>query len=125
MIYYTSRFLRGTRGWPVVIGFVVVLLTLELVTTLLNLQVLRWLLDSASWFIVVGAIVIFQPELRRMLAELGNLPLFATAHEQRESIEVIIQTCERLADVKIGALIAIEQSIQLARGCRVRRAGGL
>jgi diadenylate cyclase len=48
-----------------------------------------------------------------MLAELGNLPLFASASEQRESIEVIIQTCERLADVKIGALIAIEQSIQL------------
>ncbi len=48
-----------------------------------------------------------------MLAELGNLPLFASAHEQRENIEVIIQTVERLADVKIGALIAIEQSIQL------------
>jgi len=44
---------------------------------------------------------------------LGNLPLFATAHEQRENIEVIVQTCERLADVRIGALIAIEQSIQL------------
>jgi diadenylate cyclase len=58
-------------------------------------------------------LVIFQPELRRMLAELGNLPLFASAREQRESIEVIIQTVERLADVKIGALIAIEQSIQL------------
>jgi diadenylate cyclase len=57
--------------------------------------------------------VIFQPELRRMLAELGNLPLFATTHEQRESIEVIIQTAERLAEVKIGALIAIEQSIHL------------
>jgi diadenylate cyclase len=48
-----------------------------------------------------------------MLAELGNLPLFATASEQRENIEVIIQTCERLADVRIGALIAVEQSIQL------------
>jgi diadenylate cyclase len=58
-------------------------------------------------------LVIFQPELRRMLAELGNLPLFATTHEQREDIEVIIQTVERLADVRIGALIAIEQSIQL------------
>src|SRR5208282_944899 len=52
-------------------------------------------------------------ELRRMLAELGNLPVFASAHEQRENIEVIIKTCERLAEVKIGALIAIEQSIQL------------
>jgi diadenylate cyclase len=113
VIYYATRFLRGTRGWPVVIGFVVVLLALKAVTTILDLKVLGWLLDSASLLIAVGALVIFQPELRRLLAKLGNLPLFATAHEQRESIEVIIETAERLAEVKIGALIAIEQSIQL------------
>lgn len=112
-IYFVSRFIRGTRGWPVVIGFVVVLLALTLVTTVLDLKVLRWLLGNASVFIALGGLVIFQPELRRMFGQLGNLPLFATAHEQRENIEVIIQTCERLADVKIGALIAIEQSIQL------------
>jgi diadenylate cyclase len=113
LIYFAFKFVRGTRGWPVVIGFVVVLLALTAVTTILDLKVLRWILGSASVFIALGALVIFQPELRRMLAELGNLPLFATASEQRESIEVIIQTVERLAEVKIGALIAIEQSIQL------------
>jgi diadenylate cyclase len=113
LIYFAFKFVRGTRGWPVVIGFVVVLLALKAVTTILDLKVLSWLLDSASVFIAVGALVIFQPELRRMLAELGNLPLFASTSEQRESIEIIVQTCERLADIKIGALIAIEQSIQL------------
>lgn len=112
-IYFASRFVRGTRGWPVVIGFVVLLLALTAVTTLLDLKVLHWLLGNASVFIAVGALVIFQPELRRMLGELGNLPLFVTTHEQRENIEVVIQTVERLADVRIGALIAIEQSIQL------------
>jgi len=112
-IYYTSRFLRGTRGWPVVIGFVVVLLALFAVTTLLKLAVLQLLLGAFSTFFVFAVLIIFQPELRRLLAELGNLPLFATVHEKRESIEVVIQTCERLAEVKIGALIAIEQSIQL------------
>jgi len=75
--------------------------------------VLRWILASAGFFVALGAVVIFQPELRKMLAELGKLPVFNTTHEQRENIEVIIQTCERLSDVKIGALIAIEQSIQL------------
>jgi len=88
-------------------------LTSLIFTRLLDLQVLRWILGAFSAFLAVAVVVIFQPELRRMLAELGNLPLFATAGEQRENIEVIIQTCERLADVKIGALIAIEQSIQL------------
>ena len=113
LIYYAFRFVRGTRGWPVVIGFVVVLLTLALLTTVLDLKVLRWMLGSASVFIAVGALVIFQPELRRMLGELGNLPIFASTSEQREAIEVVIQTVERLAEVKIGALIAIEQSILL------------
>ncbi|HLX70829.1 MAG TPA: diadenylate cyclase CdaA [Verrucomicrobiae bacterium] len=112
-IYYSFRFVRGTRGAPVVTGFLVVFLTSLFVTRLLQLHVLQWILGAFSAFLAVAVVVIFQPELRRMLAELGNLPLFATAGEQRENIEVIIQTCERLADVKIGALIAIEQSIQL------------
>src|ERR1039457_1276869 len=112
-IYFALRFIRGTRGAPIVTGFLVLLLTLVMVTYLLNLQVLRWILVAFSSFLAVAVVVLFQPELRRMLGELGNLPLFATASEQRESIEVIIQTVERLADVRIGALIAIEQSIQL------------
>ena len=112
-IYYAFRFVRGTRGAPVVTGFVVVLLAFVMVSYLLKLQVLQWILGAFSAFFLLAVVVIFQPELRRMLAELGNLPLFATASEQRENIEVIIQTVERLSEVRIGALIAIEQSIQL------------
>jgi len=112
-IYLSTRFVRGTRGWPVVIGFAILLLGLTLMAALLKLEVLRYLIGNASFVIVVGAIIIFQPEIRRMLGELGNLPLFATAREQRENIEVVVGTCERLGEVRIGALIAIEQSIQL------------
>src|SRR6516165_8276807 len=109
-IYYSFRFVRGTRGAPVVTGFLVVLLSFVLVSFLLKLRVLQYLLGPFFTFFALAVLVIFQPELRRMLAELGNLPLFTSAHEQRENIEVIIRTVERLADVRIGALIAIEQS---------------
>ena len=68
LIYYAFRFLRGTRGWPVVIGFVVVLVVLFAVTAVLKLQVLRWLLTTFSAFFAVAVLIIFQPELRRMLA---------------------------------------------------------
>jgi diadenylate cyclase len=112
-IYYAFRFVRGTRGAPVVTGFLVLLLAFVLVTFLLHLRVLQYLLAAFTTYFVLAVLVIFQPELRRMLAELGNLPIFTTAHEQRENIEVIIQTVERLAEVRIGALVAIEQSIQL------------
>jgi diadenylate cyclase len=112
-IYYALMFVRGTRGWPVVIGFVIVLFTMLLLAGVLELQVLGSLLRNFFLWFAVAVLVIFQPELRRMLAELGNLPLFISAHEQRQNIEVIIQTAERLSEVRIGALMAIEQSIQL------------
>src|ERR1041385_356336 len=83
-IYYALRFVRGTRGAPVVTGFLVVLLALGLVSFLLKLKVLQYFLGGFSAFTALAVLVIFQPELRRILA-----------------------------DVRIGALIAIEQSIQL------------
>src|SRR5438477_2757387 len=114
-IYYVLSFVRGTRGFSILIGFLSVLLVMAFVTSFFQTQlaVLHWLLGTFSTFVAVAVLVIFQPELRRMLAQLGNLPVFQTSHEQRENIEVIIQTVERLSDVRIGALIAIEQSIHL------------
>src|SRR5690349_11205631 len=126
-IYYALIYVRGTRGWPVVIGFLVIL-ALTLITLALKLEVLSWLLKTFFAFSALAILIIFQPELRRLLAELGSLPLFiaaretvetvepilrSTAREQRESIEIIIQTVERLAEVRIGALIAIEQATPL------------
>jgi diadenylate cyclase len=112
-IYYSFNFVRGTRGAPVVYGFVLLVLSLTVLSVLLQLEVLSWLLRSFVTFAAVSVLIIFQPELRRILAELGTHPIFATSHEQRENIEVVIQTVERLSEVRIGALIAIEQSISL------------
>jgi len=112
-IYYTLMLVRGTRGWSVVIGFLL-LMALTLIAGALKLEVVKWLMERFFAFSAIAILVIFQPELRRMLSELGNLPLFYTAREARENIEVIIQSVERLAEVKIGALIALEQAIQLS-----------
>src|SRR5438132_4500957 len=109
-IYYAFMFVRGTRGWPVVIGFLV-LIGLTFACSILKFEVLSWLLKNFFAFSAVAVLIIFQPEFRRMLAELGNLPWFTTAREQRETIEVVIQTVERLAEARIGALLAIEHSI--------------
>lgn len=112
-IYYAASFVRGTRGAAIFTGILVVMLSLGLLSNLLELQVLRWLLGVFSSAFAVSVIIIFQPEIRQLLAQIGSLQLFYSSHEQRENIEVIIQTVERLADVRIGALIAVEQSIQL------------
>ncbi len=112
VIYYAISFLRRTKAWPVVLG-IVVLLVAFLIATLLKLEVLNTLLRAFTVLLAVGSVVLFQPELRRMLAELGSLPQAPTIRDEREHIEVVIKSAERLAEVRIGALIAIEQNLQL------------
>ena len=112
-INYAFTFLRGTRGAPVVTGFLVLLLALTFTTRLLDLQVLNALLSEFFAFLAIAIVVLFHPEIRKMFAEVGNLPLFSNTEEQRENVEIIVQTAERLARDRIGALIAIEKGVQL------------
>ena len=103
-IYYTLNFFRGTRGWPIVLAFLGLLIGL-LVCIGLNLQVLESLLSYFFGLSAFAALIIFQPELRRLLAGLGNLTFFGSLREQRENIEVILQAVDRLSESRIGALI--------------------
>lgn len=114
LIYFAFVLVRGTRGFAVVTGFLGLLITLTLLTKLLQLTVLSSLLNQIFPFLAVAVVVLFQPELRRILGELGNLRTSNAIREQRENIEVVIQTVDRLAPVKIGALIAMEQTNHLA-----------
>lgn len=111
-IYYAIHFVRRTRAWPVVLG-IGFFLAAYIITKGLNLVVLNWLLGSFVAFLAVASVVIFQPELRRLLAEIGSLSASASSRDEREHIEVIVQGVERLAEARIGALIAIEQDVQL------------
>lgn len=112
-IHYVLMFVRGTRAAPVLIGFLVLLLLLFALAAVFNLEVLGWMLGAGTAFIAFAALVIFQPEIRRLLARVGDLPLFASVREQRENLEVIVQSAGRLSEARIGALLAIEQSINL------------
>src|SRR3954469_4778315 len=86
-IYYAFMLVRGSRGWSVIIGFLLLFLV-TIVSWALKLEVVSWLLGKFFAFSAFAILVIFQPELRRMLSELGNLRIFSTAREQRENIEV-------------------------------------
>ena len=109
-----------------VTGFLTVLLALTLITHGAGSdRCCETLLLALFPSLAVIIFVLFQPELRRMLAQLGNLPFFASVREQRENIEVIIKTVERLADVRIGMLVA-DRAVRLrAGGGRVGHRRGL
>ncbi|HKM59084.1 MAG TPA: diadenylate cyclase CdaA [Chthoniobacterales bacterium] len=108
-IYYGYLYFRGTRGAKVLTGLAILFITLTLVSQILNLTVISWLLRSLTAFVAIALVVIFQPELRRALAELGSSQLFSSATQKKETIDIITDAVFELSNRQIGALLAIER----------------
>lgn len=113
VFYYILFFFRGTRAMPVLTGFILVFIVLLVVTRLFHMDALAWLLGRFSVYLAVALLVIFQPEIRRALAELGKQHLFGSTLSNQSLVDHIVQTAVFLAHRKIGALIAVEQAIGL------------
>jgi diadenylate cyclase len=108
-IYYGYLYFRGTRGAKVLTGLAILFITLTLVSQILNLTVISWLLRSLTAFLAIALVVIFQPELRRALAELGSSQFFSSATQKKETIDVLTEAVFELSNKQIGALLAIER----------------
>src|SRR5690606_2002671 len=74
-----------------------------------------WLLKYVSVFLAIALVIIFQPELRRALAELGSHRLFSSMTEKTRArfADLLIEVVENLSRKRTGALIAIERGIDL------------
>ncbi|MGC8743639.1 MAG: diadenylate cyclase CdaA [Verrucomicrobiia bacterium] len=112
VIYNLIGFLSKTRALPVVVGYCV-LLVLTILATVFQFEVLNWLFRTFFAISAFALVVILQPELRRLLAEIGSLPMITNAREQRQNIEEIVDAVENMSSARIGALIAIENSVSL------------
>ncbi len=112
-IYYGYLYFRGTRGAKVLTGLAIVFLTLTLISQLLSLTVIGWIIRSFSVFLAVALVVIFQPELRRGLAELGGHPIFSLTSQKRETVHDLVEAVTQLANKQFGALIAIERDTSI------------
>ena len=110
-IYSLWKFFRGTRGARVLAGFAVVLATLSLLAIALDLRVIRSMLQYSPAFLITALVVIFQPELRRIFAEVGSRQLLGGRRQTTEVIEVVIRALEQLQQDGHGALIAFEREI--------------
>ena len=113
LAYHGYLFFRATRGARILTGLLVLLLSLTLISQFLDLQVINWLIQRFSVFLVVGLVVLFQPELRRILAELGSQRLFSMNRPDPESLDVLLEAMEELSHRRCGALLAIQRGIDL------------
>lgn len=115
IIYNTYRYFRATRGARIFTALVGMYIAMTLLSGWLDLTVIGWLLKYVSVILAIALIIIFQPELRRALAELGSHRFFSSMTEKARAIfaDNLIEIVETLSRKRIGALIAIERSIDL------------
>lgn len=116
LIYLMILLIRGTRAVQLLKGIFLLVVTWALATWL-NLYTLKWLMNQVFTFGVVTVLIIFQPELRRALEQLGRGKLFArTSAEDQDvthRINEVIKAINYLARRKIGALIVFERNTGL------------
>ena len=109
LIYKVIMMVRSTSAARIAKS-VLIILILAGVTQLLNMYLLNYILDKILEIGLVALIVVFQPELRRMLEKLGSKnvrEILSVKEEQR------VQACEIMAKERTGVLIVFERSIPL------------
>ncbi len=120
IIYYLLKFIIGTRGWQILIGLFF-LLFIWLAAKILHLTTIEWIFDNLWSIGIFILIVVFQPEIRRGLAKIGERGLLRySLLSKKKAIDEIIRAATFLAERKIGALIVFERSIDLenyTEGC--------
>jgi diadenylate cyclase len=111
LFYYLFLLFRGTSGEKVLIGLVLLLVGLLVLTQIFNLEALAWVLRRMAVYLAVGLLIIFQPEIRAALAELGRQPVMHSAMDRHTLVDHLVEAIHSLADQKVGALIAVEREI--------------
>lgn len=124
IIYHILVWIKNTRAWTLFKGIVVVLV-FALLAELLHLTTILWIFGKTFNVVAIAVIVIFQPELRKALEELGRkrfvASLFSTGETEQKGqansdkcINEVVRAAYEMGKVKTGALIVLEREVLLS-----------
>jgi diadenylate cyclase len=116
LLYKLYQLMRGTIAVQIFIG-IVALYVMQVLVSILNMTMLRVLFSAVSEVFVLAVIILFQPEIRRVLLLLGQNPLVRrfvrTAPAQDEMVNEIVAGVTLMSRQRIGALIVLARSTGL------------
>ena len=121
IIYKLIFWIKETRAWVLFKG-ILVIFALAAVATLLKLNTILFILSNTISVGIIAVIVVFQPELRKALEQLGKgkfINYFVRNNEEADdkasqrTVDEIVKAAAKMGAVKTGALILIEQEVPL------------
>lgn len=119
IIYGLLNWVRRTKAWTLFKGIIVILVSWG-VASVFGLKMTVWVFEKTLSVGILALIIIFQPELRRALEQLGrgkfieNINMFSNDEKMSENTALaMILAIRQMAEVKTGALIAVENKVPL------------
>lgn len=123
VVYEVLVWIKNTRAWTLLKG-ILFICAFALAAAVLELDTILWLLGKASYIAITALLIIFQPELRRALEQLGSknvlTGLFANDDGKvketfsEKTINELTRACFEMGKVKTGALMVIEMETPLS-----------
>ena len=123
LIYEIARWIKNTRAWTLLKG-IMLLVLVAMAAYVFQLHTISWLINNTMGVGVTAAIIVFQPELRNALEQLGRknpiVNLFSSDESRDEkigytdrTIQEIVRATIEMSKVKTGALIVLEREVPL------------
>ncbi len=114
LIYRTLLLIRGTRAAQMLLGLITIVL-LSIAADWLELGGVNWLMSNLKTVWVVAFLILFQPELRRVLAQIGQSRFLAplVSGTRFAVLGEIVKAVEELAEERTGGLIVLERNAGL------------
>lgn len=124
IIYHVITWVKKTKAWVLVKGLVV-LLIIWLAASIFNMSVILWMFYKSISVGIIAVIIVFQPEFRKALEQLGQNTIWTPILNFNESkdkgecfsdhtIGELVNAVSALAKTKTGALIVLEKDVSLA-----------
>jgi diadenylate cyclase len=119
VVYWAVNFLEGTRGERLFRGVIILLVAgsmiLKLVIVRFDFVRLQYLYSSFLILVLIITVAAFQPELRRMLIQIGQAGSFVNSSRLQlsQTVEEIVEAAANLSAKSIGAIIVIERQVAL------------
>ncbi len=124
LCYYMLVWIQNTRAWMLLRGLLVILLFV-LVAVIFQMNTIIWITQNMLSVALVALVVIFQPEMRKALENLGRKNIFSALFSfdfskdeggkfSDKTINELVKACYEMAKVKTGALIVVEDEIVLS-----------
>ena len=111
LTYKLYELMKETRAEQLVKGIFIIFIALR-ISEILNLRTFHWILSNTMTVGLMAIIVVFQPELRRILEQLGRTNIISRTNsisKESDTINEVVQASLSLSRQKIGALIVFER----------------